>query len=94
MPLDLVIANPELPEQRKFLGKPYPRLVRHCVDRMFHGGESPEVDGVEFGVGAVLVLLALPGAIGVALSGGESTGCYFRFCAVMSIRILRRVASL
>ncbi|MGA8408166.1 MAG: hypothetical protein WB680_13390 [Candidatus Acidiferrales bacterium] len=28
---------------------------------MFHGGESSEVDGVEFGFGAVLGLLALPG---------------------------------
>jgi hypothetical protein len=54
-------ANPELFERRNFLGKPYPRLVRHCVDRMFHGGETSEADGVEFGFGAVLGLLALPG---------------------------------
>ncbi|MFZ0581314.1 MAG: hypothetical protein WBY66_24970 [Candidatus Acidiferrales bacterium] len=54
-------ANPEFTAWRKFLGNPFPRLVRHCVDRMFHGGDTSEADTVEFGFGALLGLLALPG---------------------------------
>jgi hypothetical protein len=53
--------NPEMSAWQKFLGNSFARLVRHCVDRMFHGGETSEADGVEFGFGAVLGLLALPG---------------------------------
>jgi hypothetical protein len=46
---------------QRFLRSPFARLVRHCVDRIFHGGEASEADGVDFGIGAVLGLLALPG---------------------------------
>ena len=52
---------PKSSEYGKVFSNPFPRLVRHCVDRMFHGGESSQADSVEFGFGAVLGLLALPG---------------------------------
>jgi len=48
--------------QQKFHRNPFVRLVRHCVDRIFHGGDASEEDGVDFGVGILLGLLALPGA--------------------------------
>ena len=40
--------------------KPFTRLVRHSIERVMHGGhESGELD---FGIGAMLALLAVPGA--------------------------------
>jgi hypothetical protein len=45
----------------RFLGRPFPRLVRHCVDRILHGGESSDADGLDLSIGVVLGLLALPG---------------------------------
>jgi hypothetical protein len=40
--------------------KPFTRLVRHSIERVMHGGdESGELD---FGIGAMLALLAIPGA--------------------------------
>jgi hypothetical protein len=47
--------------RHKFHGDPFARLVRHCVDRMFHGGDTSGGDGVDFGIGILLGLLALPG---------------------------------
>jgi hypothetical protein len=35
--------------------------MRHCADRMLLGGDSSGEDGVDFGVGILLGLLALPG---------------------------------
>ena len=46
---------------QQFLGRPFPRLVRHCVDRIFHGGEASDADGLDLSIGVVLGLLALPG---------------------------------
>jgi hypothetical protein len=48
--------------RQKFHRNPFARLVRHCVDRIFHGGDGSEEDGVDFGMGILLGLLALPGA--------------------------------
>jgi len=42
--------------------RPFPRLVRHCVDRIFSGGESAEPGELDPGIGTVLALLATPGA--------------------------------
>lgn len=42
------------------VGKPFTRLVRHSIERVMHSGdESGELD---FGIGAMLALLATPGA--------------------------------
>jgi hypothetical protein len=41
--------------------KPFTRLVHHSIERVMHGGhESGELD---FGIGAMLALLAVPGAL-------------------------------
>jgi hypothetical protein len=42
--------------------RPFPRLVRHCVGRIFSGGESTEPGELDLGIGTVLALLATPGA--------------------------------
>jgi hypothetical protein len=47
--------------RQKLYRSPFARLVRHCADRMLLGGESSGEDGVDFGVGMLLGLLALPG---------------------------------
>jgi hypothetical protein len=45
---------------RERAGKPFMRLVGHSIERVMHGGhESGELD---FGIGAMLALLAVPGA--------------------------------
>jgi len=63
---------------QRFLASPFPRLVRHCVDRIFHGGETSEADGVDLGVGVVLGLLALPG-IFASLFLIDKYGSLFQF---------------
>ncbi|HLW98330.1 MAG TPA: hypothetical protein VKR82_06775 [Candidatus Acidoferrales bacterium] len=46
-----------------FARTPYGRLQRLFVERMFQGGGEPGSDGLEMGTGAILVLLAMPGAV-------------------------------
>lgn len=55
------LSPPPASKWQQSLRSPFARLVRHCVDRIFHGGETSEADGVDFGIGVVLGLLALPG---------------------------------
>jgi hypothetical protein len=54
---------------RQMVAKPFKRLVRHSIERVMHGGgDSGDLD---FGIGALLALLAVPGAfasIGTSLS--------------------------
>lgn len=42
--------------------KPFARLVRHCVERVFHGGDDAGPGELDVGIGAMLALLAAPGA--------------------------------
>ena len=49
------------PRNERLLRRPFVRLVGHGVDRIFHGGDTSEADGVDSGIGAILGLLALPG---------------------------------
>jgi hypothetical protein len=63
---------------RRLLPDPFARLVRHCVDRIFHGGETSEADGVDFGIGAILGLLALPGVF-ASLFLADKYGSLFQF---------------
>ena len=43
--------------------KPFARLVQHCIDRALHGGGDEATPGeLDFGIGALLALLAAPGA--------------------------------
>ncbi|MGH9715432.1 MAG: hypothetical protein ACRD4R_01690 [Candidatus Acidiferrales bacterium] len=45
------------------LEAPFPRLVRHSIDRMFSGSESAEPGELDLGIGSILALLAAPGAV-------------------------------
>ena len=49
--------------------RPFYRLTRHCVQRIFFGGEAADSGEVDIGIGVVLAILAAPGAfISMALS--------------------------
>lgn len=58
--------------------KPFRRLVRHCIDRVLHGEESASSGELEFGIGALLALLAMPGAFAAVLML-EKYGSFFHF---------------
>jgi hypothetical protein len=55
---------------RQRAGKPFARLVGHSIERVMHGGgDSGDLD---FGIGAMLALLAVPGAFAsFAASGAD-----------------------
>jgi hypothetical protein len=54
--------------------RPFPRLVRIFVERIFRGGGEADSEGVDLGAGLVLTLLALPGGfISVLLFAKYST---------------------
>ena len=58
----------------RFSRQPFVRLVRHCVDRVFYGGDGLDGDELDFGIGAILGLLAMPGAfISILLSDKYSS---------------------
>lgn len=42
--------------------KPFARLVRHCIDRVMHGSGEAGPGELDFGIGAILAMLAAPGA--------------------------------
>ena len=53
-------SAPRLAQKSGWRRTPFTRLVRHTIERVMHGGdESGELD---FGIGAMLALLAAPGA--------------------------------
>ncbi len=64
--------SPDGPRRAQKAGQhrePFARLVRHSIERVMHGGdESGELD---FGIGAMLALLAAPGAFASILIVGE-----------------------
>jgi len=65
------------PQWERFLQNPFARLVRR-VDRIVYGGETSEADGVDFGIGVVLGLLALPGVF-ASLFLIDKYGSVFQF---------------
>lgn len=57
--------------------KPFNRLVRHCMDRIFFGGDGDSGE-VDVGIGAVLAILAAPGTFAaVALAVKYSSLMHF-----------------
>ncbi len=53
-------SGPKLAQKGSRQREPFTRLVRHSIERVMHGGDdSGELD---FGIGAMLALLAVPGA--------------------------------
>jgi len=70
----------EAPEQttQRAAQKPFARLVRHCVGRILHGGNESSEGELDFGVGTMLALLAMPGAFATIFLLGKY-GSLFRF---------------
>jgi len=58
--------------------KPFARLVRHCIDRVMHGAGDAGPGELDFGIGAMLALLAAPGAF-AAMVTAEKYGSLFVF---------------
>jgi hypothetical protein len=58
--------------------KPFARLVRHCIDRMFYGGEHADAGELNFGIGTIFAILALPGAF-VSIAMADKYSSLLRF---------------
>ncbi len=56
--------------------RPFYRLLRHCVDRMFYGGEGSGTGEVDVSLGIILAILAAPGAF-VSLALVSKYGAFF-----------------
>ena len=56
--------------------KPFPRLLCHCVDRIFHGGEGTGEGEFDVGIGVLLAILAAPGAF-IAFTLSSKYGSFF-----------------
>lgn len=62
------------PEPRK----PFARLVRHCIDRVMYSSDDAGPGELDFGIGAMLALLAAPGAF-ASIFMLEKYGPLFQF---------------
>ncbi|MGA9885746.1 MAG: hypothetical protein WBQ34_18670 [Candidatus Acidiferrales bacterium] len=58
--------------------RPFPRLVRHAIHRIFSGGESAEPGELDLSIGTILAVLAAPGAI-ASLILSDRYGSLLRF---------------
>jgi hypothetical protein len=58
--------------------KRFARLVRHCIGRVMHGGDDAGEGELDFGIGAMLALLAAPGAF-ASIFMLEKYGPLFQF---------------
>ncbi|PYT79473.1 MAG: hypothetical protein DMG40_16015 [Acidobacteria bacterium] len=56
--------------------KPFYRLLRHCVDRMFYDGAGSRTGEVDASIGIILAILAAPGAF-VSLALFSKYGAFF-----------------
>lgn len=65
-------------EETRRVQKPFARLVRHCIDRVMHGADESDSGEIDLGFGAVLALLAAPGAF-AALFLADKYGSLFLF---------------
>jgi hypothetical protein len=65
--------------------RPFLRLVRHCVDRIFSGGEGPEPGELDLSIATILALLATPGAF-VSLFCMDHYGSLILFLRGQSVR--------
>jgi hypothetical protein len=64
--------------ERPFARKPFARLVRHCIERVMHGGGDAGPGELDLGIGAMLALLAAPGAF-ASIFMLEKYGPLFQF---------------
>jgi hypothetical protein len=58
--------------------KPFARLIRHSIERVLYGGNDAGAGELDFGIGAMLALLAAPGGF-AAIFMVEKYGSLFRF---------------
>jgi len=58
--------------------RPMARLIRHCVDRVLHGGDGSAPGEMDLGIGTMLALLATPGAF-ASIFLADKYGTLFRF---------------
>jgi hypothetical protein len=65
--------------------RPFVRLVRHCVDRIFSGSEGVEPGELDLSIATILALLATPGAF-VALFCMDHYGSLLLFLRGQQIR--------
>ena len=65
-------------EARVRAPKPFARLVRHCIGRVMHGADGSDAGELDVGIGAMLALLAAPGAF-AALFLADKYGSLFLF---------------
>jgi len=61
-----------------FSRTPFGCLLRLFVTRMFHGGDEPGADELDFGIGVIVIMLAMPGIL-VSLLMFEKYGSLIRY---------------
>ncbi|MGA9978069.1 MAG: hypothetical protein WBQ08_05500 [Candidatus Sulfotelmatobacter sp.] len=59
--MNLPLAKPVTRRWESFRQRPFARLVRLFIARIFHGGGDDDSEGFDLSIGLVLTLLALPG---------------------------------
>ncbi len=63
---------------RTFSRTPFGCLLRLFITRMFHGGDEPGADELDFGIGVIVIMLAMPGIL-VSLLMFEKYGSLIRY---------------
>jgi len=67
-----------------FVRTPYGCLQRLFIERMFQGGNEPGSDGLEMGTGAIVILLAMPGAVASFLLYPKYGSLFHFFMGIMN----------
>lgn len=65
-------------KREKLPDKPFARLVRHCVNRIFAGSDTSDPGELDLGIGTILAVLAAPGAF-ISMILSDRYGSLFRF---------------
>jgi hypothetical protein len=60
------------------LDRPFVRLVRHCVDRIFAGSDTADPGELDLGIGTIFAVLAAPGAF-ISMILSDRYGSLLRF---------------
>jgi hypothetical protein len=72
-----MLAN-SMENWKQLLDKPFARLVRHCVDRIFAGSDTADPGELDLGIGMILAMLAAPGAF-ISMILSDRYGSLLRF---------------
>jgi hypothetical protein len=63
---------------KKRCDRPFARLVRHCVDRIFASSDTADPGELDLGIGTILAVLAAPGAF-ISMILSDRYGSLLRF---------------